>query len=64
MYDFVNELLSRILTDGVNKKKWGIQQVKHSGKVNLFAGQTTEKIFIYSRGLRPGLRLCFEHVNN
>ena len=48
VYDFVNELLSRILTDGVNKKKWGIQQVKHSGKVNLFAGQTTGKIFIKS----------------
>ena len=24
-----------------------MQQVKHSGKVNLFAGQTVEKIFIY-----------------
>ena len=43
VYDFVNELLSRILTDGVNKKKWGIQQVKHSGKVNLFAGQILER---------------------
>ena len=38
--------------------------MKNSGKVNLFARQTIEKIFIYSRGLRPGLRLCFEHVNN
>ena len=37
--------------------------MKNLGKVNLFAGQTTEKIFIYSRGLRPGIRVCFEHVN-
>ena len=45
------------------KRTWGTQRVKNSGKVNLFAGQTTEKIFIYSRGLRPGIRVCFEHVN-
>ena len=35
-------------TDGVEKKTWGIQEVKNPGKVNLFAGQTIEKIFIYS----------------
>ena len=45
------------------KRTWGIQRVKNSGKVNLFAGQTIEKIFIYSRGFRPGIRVCFEHVN-
>ena len=38
-----------MLTDGVNKKwTWGIQQVEHSEKVNLFARQTTGKIFIKS----------------
>ena len=43
--------LRRILTTDRWRNQnnaWGMQQVKNSGKVNLFAGQTIGKIFVNS----------------